>query len=207
MGAKGAAAKGRKLSRAEIREVLERNAELYRDDENLVPYIVELAMYMLEYEYDWSESAAEPPDSRAAKARPHDTKYPSFVVDAPEPAPPPAERARSGPKTRGDQPAPPQEPAPPPPAAASVEEIARELTETGGPKIIKLDLLRDTTIRRPVAAPDKAKAGAVRDLLQSARKTSVQKPLRPKTTFRSCPYCGAPISDESICPQCRSMTR
>ena len=41
----------RRLSRTQIIEILERNAELYKD-ENFIPYVVELAIYLVEYEYD-----------------------------------------------------------------------------------------------------------------------------------------------------------
>lgn len=54
----------KKLSRAQVQEILERNAQLHRSDENFVPYLVELALYLLEYEYDWTESGAEPPSDR-----------------------------------------------------------------------------------------------------------------------------------------------
>lgn len=55
---------GRKLSRAQVQEILERNARLYKSDENFVAYLVELGLYLLEYEYDWSDSGAEPPPMR-----------------------------------------------------------------------------------------------------------------------------------------------
>lgn len=58
---------GRKLSRWEIQEILERNAELWKGDESFVTYMVELAMYLLEYEYDWSQSGTAPPEERRAK--------------------------------------------------------------------------------------------------------------------------------------------
>lgn len=52
---------GRKLSRSQVQEILERNCRLYKDENTFVPYLVELAMYLLEYEYDWSDSGAPPP--------------------------------------------------------------------------------------------------------------------------------------------------
>ena len=45
----------RKLNRDEVIEILERNAGLYKDEGNFVPYLVELAVYLLEYEYQWPE--------------------------------------------------------------------------------------------------------------------------------------------------------
>ncbi|MBI3735479.1 hypothetical protein HY256_03090 [Candidatus Sumerlaeota bacterium] len=51
----------RKLSRAQVMEILERNCRLYKDENTFVPYLVELALYLLEYEYDWGESGAPPP--------------------------------------------------------------------------------------------------------------------------------------------------
>jgi hypothetical protein len=34
--------------------------QLYKDEENFVHYLVDLAVYLLEYEYDWSDSGARP---------------------------------------------------------------------------------------------------------------------------------------------------
>lgn len=42
----------RRLSRAQITDILERNAELYKDEDNFASYLVELAIYLVEYEYD-----------------------------------------------------------------------------------------------------------------------------------------------------------
>ena len=47
----------RKLNRAQISEILERNVMLYKAEATFVHYLVDLALYLLEYEYDW-ESAA-----------------------------------------------------------------------------------------------------------------------------------------------------
>lgn len=52
---------GGKLSRENIKEILEANAELYKEDQKLVGYIVDLALYLLEFEYDWKDSVADPP--------------------------------------------------------------------------------------------------------------------------------------------------
>ena len=51
----------RKLTRRQIQEILERNCKLYKDEESFIPYVIELALYLLEYEYDWTDSGAEPP--------------------------------------------------------------------------------------------------------------------------------------------------
>lgn len=56
---------GRKLSRAQVQEILERNCRLYKDENTFVPYLVELAMYLLEYEYDWTDSGAPAPSKFA----------------------------------------------------------------------------------------------------------------------------------------------
>ncbi|GEM_PF-2676974 len=56
----------RKLTRRQVEDILERNVRLYKDEELFIPYLVELAVYLLEYEYDWSESGAEPPPARPA---------------------------------------------------------------------------------------------------------------------------------------------
>jgi hypothetical protein len=63
----------RKLSRSQITEILERNASLYKNEEAFIHYIVELALYLVEYEYDWAESGAQPPAFPAA----HDNSTPS----------------------------------------------------------------------------------------------------------------------------------
>ena len=52
----------RKLSRAQIQEILERNLNLYKDEASFIPYLVELAIYLLEFEYNWENSGAEPPN-------------------------------------------------------------------------------------------------------------------------------------------------
>lgn len=51
----------RKLTRNQVQEILERNVKLYRDEDSFVPYLVELAIYLLEYEYNWEESGAAAP--------------------------------------------------------------------------------------------------------------------------------------------------
>ena len=52
----------RKLNRRQVQEILERNIKLYKDEESLVPYLVDLAIYLLEYEYDWDNSGVEAPE-------------------------------------------------------------------------------------------------------------------------------------------------
>ena len=54
----------RKLSKAEIVDILERNVSLYREEESFAHYLIELAVYLLEYEYDWAESGATTPNLR-----------------------------------------------------------------------------------------------------------------------------------------------
>lgn len=56
----------RKLSRAQVQEILERNIKLYRDEDSFITYLVDLAIYLLEYEYNWEESYATPPDHISA---------------------------------------------------------------------------------------------------------------------------------------------
>lgn len=51
----------RKLTRDQVQEILERNVSLYKDEESFVPYLIELAIYLMEYEYNWSESGASAP--------------------------------------------------------------------------------------------------------------------------------------------------
>lgn len=52
----------RKLSRSQVQEILERNIKLYKDEESFITYLVDLAIYLLEYEYNWEESYAQPPE-------------------------------------------------------------------------------------------------------------------------------------------------
>jgi hypothetical protein len=47
----------RKLNKSQIIDILERNVALYKEEENFVHYLVELTVYLMEYEYDWAESA------------------------------------------------------------------------------------------------------------------------------------------------------
>lgn len=51
----------RKLNRAQVAEILERNVQLYKGEDTFVHYLIDLALYLLEYEYDWSQSALEQP--------------------------------------------------------------------------------------------------------------------------------------------------
>lgn len=41
-----------KLSRKQITDILQRNLMLYREEPNLAEYIAELALYLIEYQYD-----------------------------------------------------------------------------------------------------------------------------------------------------------
>lgn len=52
----------RKLTRAQVQEILERNSKLYKDEDSFITYLVDLAIYLLEYEYNWEESYAQPPE-------------------------------------------------------------------------------------------------------------------------------------------------
>jgi hypothetical protein len=51
----------RKLNRSQIIDILERNVALYREEPQFVHYLVELAVYLMEYEYDWTTSDALAP--------------------------------------------------------------------------------------------------------------------------------------------------
>lgn len=66
----------RKLTKAEIIDILERNVSLYREEESFAHYLIELAVYLLEYEYDWAESGAAPPNLRP---RPEDAPRQTHV--------------------------------------------------------------------------------------------------------------------------------
>lgn len=47
------------MTRKQIVEVLSNNLEMYRDDPHFVPYFVELALYLLENQYDATADAEE----------------------------------------------------------------------------------------------------------------------------------------------------
>ena len=51
----------RKLTRKQIQEILERNLKLYRDEDSFITYLVDLALYLVEFEYNWEESNSPPP--------------------------------------------------------------------------------------------------------------------------------------------------
>lgn len=55
----------RKLNKSQIVDILERNVALYKDEENFVHYLVDLAVYLLEFEYDWADSDLAASSSRA----------------------------------------------------------------------------------------------------------------------------------------------
>lgn len=60
----------RKLSRQQVIDILERNVALYKDEQQFVHYLVELAVYLMEYEYDWAESGLAPPMQVTTEANP-----------------------------------------------------------------------------------------------------------------------------------------
>lgn len=57
----------RRLPKSEIRQILRRNYEMYRNQEGCVDHLLDLAMYLLEFEYDWKDSSTMPP-ARVAEA-------------------------------------------------------------------------------------------------------------------------------------------
>lgn len=60
----------RKLSRRQVQAILERNVELYREEDSFIPYLMDLSVYLLEYEYDWADSDTEIPEAvRKARAK------------------------------------------------------------------------------------------------------------------------------------------
>lgn len=60
----------RKLSKSQVIEILERNVGLYKHEDSFVHYLVELGVYLLEYEYDWAESGEAAPAN--LRPRPED---------------------------------------------------------------------------------------------------------------------------------------
>lgn len=62
----------RKLNRTQIVDILERNVALYKEETNFVNYLVDLALYLMEYEYDWSETVKPPQNTTT----PNDTPVP-----------------------------------------------------------------------------------------------------------------------------------
>lgn len=75
----------RKLNRAQVAEILERNAQLYKGEDSFVHYLIDLALYLLEYEYDWSQSGMEQPRNTTGSATTahdktsHDKTHPRVV--------------------------------------------------------------------------------------------------------------------------------
>jgi hypothetical protein len=53
-----------KLNRDQVIDILERNVSLYKDDPSFVHYLAELAIYLMEYEYDWSEVGPHPSNQK-----------------------------------------------------------------------------------------------------------------------------------------------
>ena len=52
-----------RLSRTEISDILKRNFDLYKDEPNFVDYLVELAIYLIQYQFDPKKEEA-PTNSR-----------------------------------------------------------------------------------------------------------------------------------------------
>lgn len=50
-----------------MQEILERNVELYKEETSFVPYLIELAVYLLEFEYDWKDVDGSPGDKNPAR--------------------------------------------------------------------------------------------------------------------------------------------
>jgi hypothetical protein len=50
-------AANQKFSRQEIVDIIERNFDLYRNEPNFIKYLVELTIYLVEFQYDSSRSA------------------------------------------------------------------------------------------------------------------------------------------------------
>ena len=65
----------RRLSRDRIQEIIERNLSLYKGEDSFIPYLVELTIYLVEYEYDWSQSQTEAPEDL-----PEDPKIPERIA-------------------------------------------------------------------------------------------------------------------------------
>ncbi len=67
----------RKMSREQICEILERNVQLYKGEDSFVNYLVDLALYLVEYEYDWSQSELDKPREAAqANSAPEQAELP-----------------------------------------------------------------------------------------------------------------------------------
>jgi hypothetical protein len=72
----------RKLNRGQIIDILERNVELYKEEDLFVHYLVELAIYLMEYEYNWDGSDVEMPSlpERPEGPRPQIAKKENKVI-------------------------------------------------------------------------------------------------------------------------------
>ena len=57
-----------KLSKQEIVEILERNFELYQAEPDFIKYLIELAFYLIQFQYDPDKPPPEPkPDTAEAE--------------------------------------------------------------------------------------------------------------------------------------------
>lgn len=168
----------RKLSRAEIQEIMERNIELYRNQQNLAEYVTELAMHLMEYEYDWEQSAAMPPKPVMDRQR--------AGVHAPQ-APPPASDRRSPVTIDRRSPDSADRQSPVVPDRRSTDAPGRRATDTGERRASGMIIRINNQV--PGSRSD------------TTGKAAYQ-------SDRSCPFCGAQIENNlMICPSCRNLVQ
>lgn len=57
-----------------MQEILERNVALYKEETSFVPYLIELTVYLLEFEYDWDDADKSPADKTPTQTPPRSPK-------------------------------------------------------------------------------------------------------------------------------------
>jgi hypothetical protein len=216
----------RRLTRTQIQEILERNAALYREEPHFTTYIVDLALYLLEYEYDWANAGIEPPVAQPKAATDpgtHDTGSHTGGVTTssgrqytPQPTPretPPVENAKTGTVVNLTPPAlrarrPPSPTPTPVPASSNPANVSFVQPNT------PLGSIRPAAYRAPTA---EAKACALpagadaRPVPATSGRRIVTANLRQTTGQRraaagdDCPYCGTPLDTAKTCPRCKNM--
>lgn len=220
----GSSKQQRRMSREQVQEILERNATLCRDEPNFIRYVVDLAIYLLEYEYDWKDCGIEPPERIATRPLPGDGTL--APVDVAPPRPAPAETHATPVETRR-----PLLQVEPPPAPEPVIPIAAEPRRRSGllglppaleprPKVIP-EVERPAMPSRPAPAesaprevhePAKPPAHAASEPRPGERQKFVSLNLRQTSKLASdigplCVYCGVPVGDHAVCPSCRNVVR
>jgi hypothetical protein len=221
----------RRLNRAQIQEILERNISLYREEEHFATYLIELALYLMEYEYDWAESGAAPPALRGADGAqtPANGAAPSNGAQKPVHATPVHHLTPTPQFTpynpKLDEPHPPAEKRTTTDGDASTHTPVQNLTpplafrrtpkhgaSSGRPAADSwprqaLGQARTLTAITPPEEDgrDTPPPGGGRRFVSMKLKSGERKVGDKGET--SCPYCGTDLGDASQCPSCKNLVR